>query len=168
MNRLIAVIGYSGSGKTTLIENLVPELRRRGYRIGTVKHSHHFPEVDKEGKDSRRHYEAGADTAVIYADALLAMIKRRQPPQAESSAGLEELAKYFDDVDLVIAEGFKTGHFPKIEVYRADTNETPLYQSVGSVIAVVTDADISGSVRRFGFEQVAGLADMIEEAVLEG
>lgn len=168
MNRLIAVIGYSDSGKTTLIESLIPELKRRGYRIGTVKHSHHPPAFDKKGKDSRRHYDAGADTVMIYADNILAMIKHRQPSQTETSVGLKELAKYFEDVDLVIAEGFKGGDFPKIEVYRAAEETSPLYLSVDSVIAVVTDADISVPVRRFGFDAIPKLVDMIEQTVLKG
>lgn len=167
MNRLIAIIGYSDSGKTTLIENLISELNRRGYRIGTVKHSHHFPEFDKNGKDSRRHYDAGANTVMIYAGSILTMIKHRDPSQTEPSAGLKELAKYFDDVDLVIAEGFKAGEFPKIEVYRAGNDAPPLYRSVGPVIAVVTDADISVPVRRFDFDQVVELAEMIEETILK-
>lgn len=166
MDRLIAIIGYSDSGKTTLIENLVPELKRRGYRIGTVKHAHHSPKFDKTGKDSWRHFDAGAETAMIYGETLLAMVKHRRPSQAASSSDLQDLMKYFDDVDLVIAEGFKSGEFPKIEVYRAGDEAPPLCRSLESVVAVVTDADIAVAVNQFRFEQIGELADMIEQTVL--
>ena len=43
---LVAVVGKSDSGKTTLIETLVPELRRLGLRVGTVKHDAHDFEID--------------------------------------------------------------------------------------------------------------------------
>ncbi|MGE5257212.1 MAG: molybdopterin-guanine dinucleotide biosynthesis protein B, partial [Hyphomicrobiales bacterium] len=41
MPPIVSIVGRSESGKTTLIEKLIPELRRRGYRIGTIKHTHH-------------------------------------------------------------------------------------------------------------------------------
>lgn len=166
MDHLIAIIGYSGAGKTTVIEKLVAELKRRGYRVGTVKHTHHQPEFDKIGKDSWRHFDAGADTSMIYSEALLGMFKRYPPAPAESSPDLQSLAPYFADVDVVVAEGFKTGDCPKIEVYREMDGKAPLCQSLGSVVAVVTDAVIDAAVKRLGFDQVAELADVIEKTVL--
>ena len=38
---VVAISGFSESGKTTLIEKLIPELKRRGYRAASIKHSHH-------------------------------------------------------------------------------------------------------------------------------
>jgi Ni2+-binding GTPase involved in maturation of urease and hydrogenase len=45
---IIALVGKPDSGKTTLLEKLIPELSRRGYRIGTVKHHVHEFEMDRE------------------------------------------------------------------------------------------------------------------------
>ena len=59
---IISIVGKSDSGKTTLIEKLVPVLTKRGYRVATVKHDVHGFEVDREGKDSWRHKQAGAPT----------------------------------------------------------------------------------------------------------
>ena len=46
---IICVVGASNSGKTTFLEKLIPDLSRRGYRIGTVKHDVHGFEMDREG-----------------------------------------------------------------------------------------------------------------------
>jgi len=62
---IICIVGKSESGKTTLIEKLIPELKKRGYNIGSIKHSCQKFDIDKKGKDSWRHRKAGADIVVI-------------------------------------------------------------------------------------------------------
>jgi molybdopterin-guanine dinucleotide biosynthesis protein B len=57
---VVAVVGASGSGKTTVLESLIPEFRRRGRRVGAVKHTHHSFDFDPRGKDSWRLFHAGA------------------------------------------------------------------------------------------------------------
>jgi molybdopterin-guanine dinucleotide biosynthesis protein B len=98
---IISVVGKSKSGKTTLIEKLIPELKKRGYRVGTVKHASHDFDMDKKGKDSWRHKAAGADTVIVASRERIVMIKD------ENFVQLESIEKYFDDVDLVITEGLK-------------------------------------------------------------
>ena len=109
---LISVTGQSGSGKTTLIEKLIPEFKKRGYRVGTVKHTHHGVD-DQSGKDSWRHKEAGADTVIVAAPDGLAVMK------TSGCDSLDKLVPFLEDVDLVITEGYKSGNKPKIEVVRA-------------------------------------------------
>ncbi len=65
MTPIISIVGYSDAGKTTLVEKLVPELKKKGYCVGTVKNSHHELHFDKKGKDSWRHFESGADAVVM-------------------------------------------------------------------------------------------------------
>ena len=67
MPAIVSIIGKSGSGKTTLIEKLIPELKRRGYRIGTIKHTVHEFDLDVRGKDSWRHKAAGAQAVLLAA-----------------------------------------------------------------------------------------------------
>lgn len=65
---IICVVGRSKSGKTTLLEKLIPELKRRGYRVATIKHhSHPGFEIDVPGKDTWRHAQAGSDHVIISA-----------------------------------------------------------------------------------------------------
>ena len=177
MDHFLAVIGYSNSGKTTLVEALVPALKARGYRVGTVKHTHHSPEFDQTGKDSCRHFAAGADTALLDAGQTLSMVKRL-PAASSASAGLKALAPYFDDVDLVIAEGYKSADCPKIEVYRPGSGP-PLCRTVPNVIAVVieagarTDAETDSQtgagfpVSRFAATQIPDIVEMIERCIIE-
>ena len=63
---IISVVGKSRSGKTGLVESLIRGLKKKGYKVGTVKHHFHGDfDIDHEGKDSWRHSNAGADTVVI-------------------------------------------------------------------------------------------------------
>ncbi len=128
--KILAVIGHQGAGKTTLICGLIPILRARGYRVGTVKHVGPEVEPDTPGKDSFRHREAGAERVLLYSPRLAALFWHHQGDPVE-----EYIARYMDDLDLVILEGFKGAEFPKIEVYRSGE---PLAGRI-PVLAVVTD-----------------------------
>ena len=101
MPPMISIVGKSGSGKTTLLEKLVAELKKREYKIGTIKHASEGFDIDKKGKDSWRHQQAGADTVVVASSGKIAMVKN------ESHDTLDDLEKYFSDMHLVITEGFK-------------------------------------------------------------
>ncbi len=157
---MICIVGRSQSGKTTLIEKLIPELKSRGYRIGTIKHSHHVFDFDKSGKDSWRHKDAGAETVVIASPGKIAMVKN------DHHGSLEDLQKFFDDLDLVITEGYKNESRPKIEVVRAARNPDPLLAGDPNLMAVVTDAPLDLPVPVFGLGDITGLADFIEDTFL--
>ncbi|MBU0988239.1 MAG: molybdopterin-guanine dinucleotide biosynthesis protein B [Proteobacteria bacterium] len=160
MPPIISIVGKSQSGKTTLIEKLIPELKKRGYKIGTVKHAFHDFDMDKEGKDSWRHKAAGADTVIVASPGKIAMIKD------EIFETLDAFEKYFDDMDLVITEGFKRQNWPKIEVFRAARDDQPLCRDNQELIALVTDTDIDLNVPRLGLEDIEALADLIEQKYL--
>ena len=104
--------------------------------------------------------KAGADTVVIASKEKIVMVKD------ENMAGLERIGKYFDDVDLVITEGFKKENRPKIEIYRSHKNKPPICQNDKTVIALVTDTDIRVDVPVFGLEEIKSLADLIEKKYL--
>ena len=84
----------------------------------------------------------------------------------DHSGDLDSLLGYFNDVDLVITEGYKAGNRPKIEIVRSARHCEPLLKNDERLIAVVTDVDLQLSVPVFGFEDVVPLADMIEEKFL--
>src|SRR3970282_1138213 len=63
--RVFGFAGFSGSGKTTLIEKLVPLLVSRGQRVSLIKHAHHAFDVDRPGKDSYPHRQAGCGEVLV-------------------------------------------------------------------------------------------------------
>ena len=150
MPPIISVVGKSESGKTTLIEKLIPELKNRGYRIGTIKHAHHNFDMDKEGKDSWRHKAAGSETVVIVSPGKISIVKD------EDLERLEHLEKYFDGMDLVITEGFKREKMPKIEVCRAERNKEPLCQDDNTLIAILQIPRQTVRCRRLAWKRLKG------------
>jgi len=162
MPQIICIVGRSQSGKTTLIEKLIPLLKHRGYKIGTIKHSHHIFDFDKTGKDSWRHRDAGAETVVIASAGKIAMVKN------DDQGTLDGLQKFFDDMDLVITEGYKREAKPKIEVVRAARHTNVLLKADRHLVAVVSDINLNLKVPVFDLEDIDRLADFIEEKYLLG
>lgn len=118
---VIGFVAYSGTGKTTLIEKIIQELSNRSLVISAIKHTHHRFDVDRPGKDSYRHREAGAKEIMLVSDqrwVLMHELKNDQEPSIH-----EQLAK-LTPCDLVIVEGFKHVAIPKIELWRADHEES--------------------------------------------
>ena len=85
----------------------------------------------------------------------------------ENCETLSGLEKYFDDMDLVITEGFKRKNRPKIEVCRSARNKKPLCKEYDNLIALVTDMDINLNVPTFGLEEIEALADLLEKNIYE-
>jgi len=160
MTPIISIVGKSESGKTTLIEKLIPELKKRGYRVGTIKHALHGFQIDREGKDSFRHKAAGADTVIVVSPESIAMVKN------SGTGTLDSVSEYFSDMDIVITEGYKKENKPKIEVFRRAMHEEPLCRDDNNLVALVTDDDIDLNVPRFGIEDIKGLVDLIEKKFL--
>jgi len=160
MPAIVSIVGKSKSGKTTLIEKLIPELTARGYRVGTIKHAPRGATFDQPEKDSWRHIQAGSEATVIRSRDRLVLIK---PIAGEVT--LEAIARLFgEDCDIVLAEGFKQGSAPKIEVYRKESG--PRLSDVKRVIAVVTDEPLESRTRRFSLSDITGLADFLEEGFI--
>jgi len=160
---IVSIVGKSDSGKTTLIEKLVPELTRRGYRVATVKHDVHGFEVDREGKDSWRHKQAGAHTVVISSLKKVALIR-----DVEKDLTLEEIReKLIQDVDLILSEGYKKDIQPKIEIFRKEKHKELLCTKEDNLVAIVSNKtfDIEG-VPCLPLEDISGLAGFVEKKFL--
>ena len=153
----ISVVGRSNSGKTTLLEKLIPAIVARGLRVGVIKHVAHRFEIDYPGKDTYRHFAAGAAQVLIASEEKLAFQKRLSQPMA-----LAEICKsYFPDVDLILTEGHKGGPMPKIEVFRGLVHAEPACAHDESCIALVTNKPITADCPIFGFGQIEKLVDLI-------
>lgn len=139
--RIFGLVGRSGSGKTTLMERLLPILRGRGLTVSTVKHAHHGFDIDKPGKDSWRHREAGAEEVLLISGGRWALLHEMHDG-AEPS--LEELLPHLTPVDLVLIEGFHSHGLPSIEVHRPDAGHALMWHPGSSIVAVASDAMVAG------------------------
>ncbi|MBE0416064.1 MAG: molybdopterin-guanine dinucleotide biosynthesis protein B, partial [Dehalococcoidia bacterium] len=134
MPPVVSIVGKSKAGKTALVERLVAELKGRGYRVATVKHNPQDFELDQAEKDSWRHAQAGSDAVVISSPQKLALIKHQ-----DHDASIQEILHLLGEgFDIVITEGFRRGHAPKIEVHRKELAEG-LLCSPAELFAIVTD-----------------------------
>lgn len=158
---LVTVIGRSRSGKTTLIEQLIRELRGRGYRIGTIKHhSHPGFDFDVAGKDSWRFAQAGSDFVVIASPDKLASYRN-----LESELSLDEITSEIRGVDIVLVEGYRNSGKPTIEIARA-ANSQELIGSSAQWIALVTDFPIDVAIPQFGLDDTEGVANLLIQRFL--
>ncbi len=159
---VVSLVGRPDCGKTTLLEKLIPELSGRGYRIGTVKHHVHEFDMDKPGKDTWRHKKAGAHTVVLSSPSGIGIIR-----DTDHDCGLDELAaRYFGEVDLLIAEGYKQAQFPKIEVFRREAQPEPLAERDHTWIGFVGDPAEARGLPCFAADQVAAIADFLIDRFL--
>ena len=134
--RLIGLAGWSGAGKTTLLEKLIPELVKRGVSVSTMKHAHHNFDLDKPGKDSWVHRQAGATEVLIASENRFALMHElRGAPEPK----LADLVSKLSPVDLVIVEGFKRGPHPKIEIWRAANKKPFLHPDDPAIRAIAAD-----------------------------
>jgi molybdopterin-guanine dinucleotide biosynthesis protein B len=157
MPPIVFIVGKSNSGKTTIVERLIVEFRQRGYRVATIKHEAYGFDIDKPGKDSWRHAQAGSDAVVLSSAQRLALIKN-----VDHEPGIAELARLIGtDFDIIIVEGFKQGKGLKIEVHRKELGE--LVCDPQELVALVTDEALELDVPQFHPDDVLALADLIEK-----
>jgi molybdopterin-guanine dinucleotide biosynthesis protein B len=134
--RVIGLAGWSGSGKTTLLARLIPLLTAEGLRVSTIKHAHHNFDVDKPGKDSWTHRQAGASEVLVVSDTRWALMHElRGGPEPSLAELLGKLA----DCDLVIVEGFKREPIPKIEIWRAEVGKPLLHPEDPAIVLMASD-----------------------------
>lgn len=153
-----AIMGWSGSGKTTFIEKLIPQLQAQGLRVGVLKHDSHRFDMDREGKDTWRFGQAGADVVAIASPDQAAVIEYRR-------LELDEMLARIRDVDLIIVEGYKAAHLPRIEIHRMASGK-PMYEKPENLAAVITDVPLLTDTPVFGMEDAAGVARLITEKYL--
>lgn len=154
----VIIAGWSGSGKTTLVEKLLPALKKKKLKVGTLKHHHGALELDKPGKDSWRHRQAGADKTIIAAPGCVGIVLT-----VDHEPLLDELISLMSDMDIVIVEGYKKDKKPKIEIFRAAVHENPGFLDDPDLIAIASDTDLISPVPVFDLDNPEKLADFIAE-----
>lgn len=95
---VFGIMGVSGQDRAILMERLIPELTRRGHRIGTIVED----PTEMVTAGTARYRRAGAVSSVIAG-----------PGPMEP----DRLIALLGDVTLVLAEGFANQQWPKLEVH---------------------------------------------------
>lgn len=138
--KIFGLAGWSGSGKTTLLVKLIPSLIARGITVSTLKHAHHKFDIDKPGKDSHSHREAGAKEVMIAAASRWALMHELRD---EEEPSLGDLIAHMSPVDLLLVEGFKFDPHDKLEVHRPSVGKALLQPDDPYICAVASDEALS-------------------------
>ncbi|CAA7621405.1 Molybdopterin-guanine dinucleotide biosynthesis adapter protein [Candidatus Terasakiella magnetica] len=138
--KVFGIAGRSGSGKTSLMIRLIPWLKARGLAISTVKQAHEGFDVDKKGKDSYEHREAGAGEVMIASARRWALMHEyRDQPELD----MEALIARMSPVDLLLVEGFRKWPHRRLEVWRAETGKPPCFPEDELIVAMVSDKTVA-------------------------
>ncbi len=157
--KIFGIAGWSGSGKTSLIRLLLPELIGRGLTVSTIKHAHHGFDLDRPGKDSWLHREAGASEVMVASAQRWALMRDHR---GGAEPDLVELLSRMAPVDLILVEGFKRQPYSKLEVHRVALGKAPLHPDDPDIVAIASDVPIADlRLPRLDLSDVAGIADFI-------
>lgn len=153
---IVSIVGNSGSGKTTFIEKLIPEIIQRGLRVGTIKHDVHGFDMDKPGKDSWRHKQAGASTTIISSPSKIGMVM-----DVDYDHKPNELLPLLSNVDIILTEGYKFENNPKLEIFRPEITNEPLCKDDEYLLALISDSSVNLDVPIFSTDDINGVAEFL-------
>ncbi|MFT3819178.1 MAG: molybdopterin-guanine dinucleotide biosynthesis protein B [Rubrivivax sp.] len=157
--KVFGIAGRSGMGKTTLLERLLPELRARGLVVSLIKHSHKAIEVDRPGKDSYRLREAGCQEVLLLGRDRWALMHELR---GDAEPPLAYLLSRIQPCDLVLVEGFKSGDFPKLEVWRDSEGKPPLWPDWPGIVAMAVDGPApAGAPQVLPLAGTQAIADLV-------
>ena len=164
MNKVFGIVGWSGSGKTDLTTRIISYYSQKKIIVSSIKHTHHDFEIDKEGKDSQKHVQSGANEVILYNEKKWALISKLQ----QKSTSIYKILEKFEKKDqLVLIEGLKHSKFPKLEVIRSSIKKPYIYKNDTNIKAIVIDQEISdiklSKIPIFKFSETENIGNFILE-----
>jgi molybdopterin-guanine dinucleotide biosynthesis adapter protein len=161
---IVSIVGYKKSGKTTLVEQLIPILKSKGYKLGVLKHTGEGLPEETEGKDTAKFRTAGAETVGFCGDDHFSLFKAGGHP----ALPLDRLAAFFfPEAELVLTEGFKKQLFPKIALLSEGQEENLLAEVQGVVLATVGPKPFRENLPHFQPEEAKGIVELLEQRFLK-
>jgi len=161
---IVSIVGRAKIGKTTFLVKLITELTRRGVKVAVIKHTVHTFDFSQVGKDTWKHTDAGAQIVALSSPKEL-VITQPIDHELEIDAIAATLTTMQNQVDLILTEGYKRAHKPKIEVSRRERGTEPVSR-LEDIIAIVSDHPITLDVPRFDLDDAVGVADLIQARYL--
>lgn len=134
---IVQIVGYKNTGKTTMVCRLTELFKQAGYVVGTIKHDAHHFQMDTPGTDTWKHQQAGADVTAIASPEGTAILKRQSEP-------LEQLIAQMPEAGIILIEGFKLAHYPKLVLLRTP-DDLPLLE-LTSIIGIVAWPEAAASI----------------------
>lgn len=161
--KVFSVIGITQSGKTTTIENIIKELKKRRYTVGSVKDIH-FEKfaIDKEGTNTHRHKMAGSElvTARGYYETDILFPKR---------LSVESMLRFYSQ-EYVVLEGVDDTNAPKIvTAHNIEGIDAKLDDTVFAISGRISNEiqEYKGIPVINSINNIEKLVDLIEEKVYE-
>lgn len=164
---VVQIVGFKNSGKTTLITRLLNLFNGMNLKVAVIKHDVHGFEMDREGTDTYLFRETGAAAAAIVSPWRTAIIE-------EQETSLSELIEHFTAYDLILVEGFKQAHYPKLVLLRGP-EDVPLLEQSSHICAIVqsevaekkmSDEQANISLPCFHRNEVEQIAKFITQSLL--
>lgn len=162
--KLLAVVGGKHSGKTTVIENLIIELKNRGYRVGTIKEMVRIPTLDTPATETDRYAQAGAETIIaVPRHETVIFIKKRLE--------IKDIIPYLAGLDFVLLEGFESEKVISKVIAAKTPKEAQGYldNSTIAVSGLIAESNYDAKIPHLkkplfsSRSQIKELADLVEQ-----
>ena len=161
--KVIGLSGWSGAGKTTLLARAIPHLIAEGLSVSTIKHAHSNFDLDVPGKDSWIHRQAGATEVLISSGRRWALMHElRGAPELRFT----DLLAKMSPVDLLIVEGFKAGHHPKIEIHRAANGKPLMFPDDPAIVGIAADISVETALPLAHLDDIPAIARMMRASAV--
>lgn len=158
--RVVMVKGFSKTGKTTTVTELIKELRKRGYSVGTVKDIHYEGfAMDHPGTDTYKHGQAGAQRVTALGNQETDILLSRR-------MDIDAVLKYYKE-DFVILEGDSGADCPVILTAKTEDDiEKRMCENVIAISGIISGerTEYKGLPVINCLKEVEKMADMIEKA----
>ena len=129
---IISIVGKKNAGKTTLINDLIPKLKERGHTVGTLKYNISKFDIDHKGKDTYKYSHSGADSVVLSSQNKIAVMKKIANPLT-----LHEIIEtHFNDVNVVLVEGYREDDYPRIRIEDSQESKTVKKDSKNELLLI--------------------------------
>ena len=151
------IVGWKNSGKTFFTQKLIEYFSKKNLVVASIKHAHHDFEIDKPGKDSYLHRQAGSEQIIVSSSKRWTKIVELN---GRSEKKLDELLRELNSPDIVIIEGFKDSPHPKIEIVKEDSDNY-LFLKLKNIIGVVCDKQINTILPQFKRREISKIAEFI-------